>query len=399
MPGDELMARYVVEALIASGGMADVYRARDRRLDRVVAVKAFRIGTADARRFEVETRLLARLNHPNLVCVFDAGEGDGVPFIVLQHVEGQTLADRLTSGPLGDREARRLAVDVASALVYVHGQRIVHRDVKPSNILLEPDGRALLGDFGVAVLLDATRLTIDGSTIGTAAYLAPEQATGHAVDARADIYALGLVLLEALTGRVAFTGSLQEVVTAKLGRDPHVPPDLPSPWPGLLAAMTRRDPSQRPDAHDVLTVLAAPERAGATPAATRVMPASAMPAPPPPWRRPWLAAAALVAALVGLAAVAALVMALGSGGGSDGDNAPTSTSSVPAATETTIDRVAHCAALEAEKEALDDELRQGERGRGRGKGGDGDDNDDDDAKEAFEEAKDSIEDQKKAAGC
>lgn len=253
-PGD-VLDRYEIEALIARGGMADVFLARDRRLDRHVAIKAFRVGTADPARFDAETRLLARLTHRNLVSVFDAGEHDDVPFVVLQHVPGHTLATRLAAGPLPRDEVTRLARDVTAALEYVHAQRIVHRDVKPSNIFLHADGRSMLGDFGVAMLLDATRFTTDAAIIGTAAYLAPEQATGDTVTEAADVYALGLVPLESLTGLPAFAGSLQEVITAKLGRDPLVPIALDEPWPALLSDMTNRDPDLRPSAAEARDVL------------------------------------------------------------------------------------------------------------------------------------------------
>lgn len=422
--GDELMGRYEVESLIASGGMADVHLARDRRLGRAVAVKSFRVGT-DPRRFEAETRLLAALQHPNLMSVFDAGEHDGVPFIVLQHIAGPTLADRLREGPLAPDEVQRLALDVTSALDYVHRQRIVHRDVKPSNILFEPDGRAVLGDFGVAVLLDATRLTADAATIGTAAYLAPEQATGGDVDAATDMYALGLVLIEAQTGEPVFAGSLPEVVAAKLGGDPPVPAGLPSPWPGLLTAMTRRDPRARPDAGAVLASLGAGGAAGA-PEPTQVLAAGdplaggdaepTMVAPaggPPPdraygvpvWRRPMVAAAMVV----GAAAVLAGILFLGTGGAGDGDEsgataATTTTTAAPLAaqTTTTTSRDARCAELEAQKDAIEDAIEDAKDGPPGQRGKDKDDDDDDEVEELVENLEDdkkAVEQEQKSSGC
>lgn len=250
-PGEVLNDRYEVGALIAAGGMADVHLARDVRLERDVAVKVFRIGAGDSRRFEAETRMLSGLAHPNLVAVFDAGEHAGTPYVVLQRIDGPTLATRLREGPLTDDQTRRLASDVAAALEYVHRRRIVHRDVKPSNILIDEHGNALLADFGVALLLDATRLTLDAATIGTAAYLAPEQATGGEVTEAADIYSLGLVLLEALTGRAAFSGTMQEVLTARITREADIPSDVGPAWAPLLTAMTRRDPAARPSAEQV----------------------------------------------------------------------------------------------------------------------------------------------------
>lgn len=247
-----LTDRYEIGALIAAGGMADVHLARDLRLDRDVAVKAFRVDAGDSRRFEAETKILSSLAHPNLIAVFDAGEEDGTPFLVLQRIVGPTLAARLREGALREDELRRVGSDVAAALEYVHRQRIVHRDVKPSNILIDEHGNALLADFGVAMLVDATRLTLDAAMIGTAAYLAPEQATGGEVTAAADVYSLGLVLLEALTGHPAFSGTMQELVTARVTRELDIPSDLAPPWSSLLTAMTRRDPAVRPSAAQVL---------------------------------------------------------------------------------------------------------------------------------------------------
>jgi serine/threonine protein kinase len=381
-PGDELMGRYTVEALIASGGMADVHLGRDRRLDRTVAIKSFRIGASDPRRFEAEVRLLARLHHPNLLSVFDAGEHEGVPFVVLQYVEGSTLAERLAAGPLRSDEVQRLGIDLASALDYVHRHRVVHRDVKPSNILMDSEGRALLGDFGVAVLLDATRLTTDAGTIGTAAYLAPEQATGHDVDGRADTYALGLVLLEALTGEVAFTGSLTEVVSAKLSRDPDVPPGLPAPWPGLLTAMTSRDVNRRPGAGAVVTTLTS--GAGGD-GATMVLPVThRLPAVAPGWRRP------LAAVVTAIALIAGLVLLLAAASGDDPPALATSTTTTPTTTPpTTSTTVATTSTTSRDDrcEELDDQLE------------DLDDDDDDERGGPRRSLKKRIEDEMKALDC
>ena len=247
-PDAVLQGRYHVADLLAQGGMADVFRAHDTTLGRDVAIKAFRVGAGDVRRFHSETRILAALDHRNLVRVLDAGDLHGQPYVVLELVAGPTLAHRLGDGPLSDGDARRVGADLAGALAYVHAANVVHRDVKPSNILLAPDGRALLGDFGIALLLDTTRLTAAAETLGTAGYLAPEQVGGGLVTAAADVYALGLVLLEALTGNRAFVGTAQEVMMARLARAPSVPPDLASPWSELLSAMTALEPSVRPTA-------------------------------------------------------------------------------------------------------------------------------------------------------
>ena len=262
LPGAVLGGRYHVQELIARGGMADVFRAQDSMLDRDIAVKAFRVGASDVRRFETEARILARFDHPNLVRVYDVGTEAEQPYVVLQLIPGPTLTRRLEEqGALAEPEARRVATDVSGALAYVHAAGIVHRDVKPSNILLAPDGRAVLGDFGIALVIDTTRMTAAAETVGTAAYLAPEQLTGRDISAAADVYSLGLVLLEALTGVLPFAGTPQEMMAARLARPPAVPASLPAPWPELLTAMTRPDPSGRPAAASIATSLGAPSDA------------------------------------------------------------------------------------------------------------------------------------------
>ena len=222
-----LRDRYVLESLLGSGGMADVHRATDTTLERSVAVKVLRdvAGDESARhRFVAEARTLAGLSHRNLVTVLDAGigEDDDRPFLVMELVEGRSLADALEDGPLTPEDAAAVGAQVAAALTYAHGRGVVHRDVKPGNVLLGGDGRVKLADFGIARLLgDTARHTRTGTAIGTAAYLAPEQVRGEDVTGAADTYALGLVLLEALTGRRAFPGSPTEAALARLGGRAH----------------------------------------------------------------------------------------------------------------------------------------------------------------------------------
>jgi serine/threonine protein kinase len=248
--GPVLMDRYELGRHIARGGMGDVFEAQDRQLQRRVAVKLFRgAAPSDRARFKAEAVTLAALNHPGLVQVYDAGEHEGDAFVVLELVEGPTLASRLAdTGPESPGEVAELGAQVADALAYVHEHGVVHRDVTPPNILCGPDGRPRLADFGIARLIDTTRLTAPETALGTAAYMAPEQVLGHEVTPAADIYSLGLVLLEMLTGRRAFVGSPHEVAVARLARQPSVPGDIPEVLRRLIREMTHPSVSGRPSA-------------------------------------------------------------------------------------------------------------------------------------------------------
>ena len=254
-----LSERYLLGDVIGRGGMADVYRARDQVLGRSVAVKVLRVITADeaARaRFTTETRTLAALNHPGLVTVLDAGTDGATPYLVMELVEGATLADSCRGTPLDGPTVAAMGAQIGGALQYVHDNGIVHRDVKPGNILLGVDGRVLLADFGIARLTaDAARLTATGYTIGTAAYIAPEQVRGATIGPATDVYSLGLVLLEALTGERCYLGPPHEAALARLNGPPPTPDGLPPPWPDLLRRMTAQDPEDRPDGPDVIRTL------------------------------------------------------------------------------------------------------------------------------------------------
>lgn len=247
-----LSERYHLEALVGRGGMADVYRARDRVLERPVAVKVVRgASEEDGRRFAREIRAMAALSHSGIVQIFDAGTHDDAPYLVMELIEGSSLPDLLADGPLDHDKVVGLGRQLARALAHAHDLGVVHRDVKPANVLVGADGRPRLSDFGIARLADATRVTTPGMTSGTAAYLAPEQLEGDDVGPPADVYSLGLVLLEALTGRREFTGTAVEAAMARLHRDPVVDDDLGAPWDTLLPAMTARDPDARPRARQV----------------------------------------------------------------------------------------------------------------------------------------------------
>ena len=270
--GHLLADRFRVEAILGVGGMSTVYRATDEALGRTVALKVFRSDLADAddvRRQRDEVQLLASLSAPGLVTLFDAvAEGSeghhGRAFLVLEFVDGIDLRTRLLEGVPDVTLVGRIGSDVASALSFIHSRGVVHRDVKPGNILLPhdhptPDApRAKLADFGIARLLDDAGMTTTGTVIGTAVYLSPEQAMGATVGTASDVYSLGLVLLESLTGARAFPGTAVEAAVSRLARDPEIPATLSDPWRGLLASMTRRDPLDRPEAAAVAAMLAGP---------------------------------------------------------------------------------------------------------------------------------------------
>ena len=235
--GRLLAGRYRIGALIGSGAMAKVHRAYDMRLERPVAIKRFIANGSDEkrRRVEEEARLLAGLRHPGLVTVYEAGEDDGVRYLVMQLVNGPNLHLALEREKPTTDEVVSLGRHLLETLAYVHGRGVVHRDVKPSNILVDLDGDAYLADFGLARLVDAGGLTRTGEIVGTAAYLAPEQVRGEAAGMAVDVYALGLVLLQCFTGKQEFPGTQTESALARLTRDPVIPDWLPEPVAELLA--------------------------------------------------------------------------------------------------------------------------------------------------------------------
>jgi serine/threonine protein kinase len=351
--------RYRLGEVIGRGGMSSVYCARDEKLGRDVALKLFVPQAPDAdelKRQEAEIQLLATLNHPSLVTLFDAGIDTRIPdeprpFLTMELVEGQDLRSRIRHSPVPLDELAVIGAGIADALAYVHSLGIIHRDVKPGNILLvqvrpgEPL-RPKLTDFGIARIVDGTRLTATGAMVGTAAYLSPEQAMGSPLTPATDVYSLGLVLLECIKQTVEYPGSAVESAVARFHRAPEIPADVPQEWAELIRSMTAVEPLQRPSAGGVEIAL---RRALVSPASvpgelasepTRVLPAMpfrppsitaepptpeperphhhssdapgavavAQPASPPRGRRFWLAA--ILVLLVLAAAAAALTLAL-----------------------------------------------------------------------------------------
>ena len=306
--------RYTVERRLGRGGMATVYLARDTVLDRPVALKVLAEHLADddafRERFLREARLAARFVHPNVVQVYDADEDDRGPFIVMEFVEGHTLADELKHrGRLPPAEAVGIGIQVCAALEAAHEAGLVHRDIKPQNILLRPDGRVKIADFGIARSLDATRHTEIGTVLGTAAYLAPEQARGETVTPAADIYSLGVVLYELLTGRTPFEADTLPELLLKREQGALVPPrdivpDVPIALERVVMRCLALEPQHRPAS---AAELARALEGGTDEPPTVPMAAVTRVRTPP--RRGLLAVAAVVLALV----AASLALALSSG--------------------------------------------------------------------------------------
>jgi tRNA A-37 threonylcarbamoyl transferase component Bud32 len=238
--GTRLNGRYRLDARIAAGGMSTVYRATDETLERQVAIKLMnREVSADSdqlERFRREARAVAQLNHPHVVGVIDAGEDEGRPYIVFEYVEGETLKERIRRhGRLEISEAIAYAIEIGRALGAAHARHIVHRDVKPQNVLIDEEGSAKVTDFGIARTLEEDGLTADGRVLGTTDYVAPEQALGRHVTGQSDLYSLGVVLYEMLTGEVPFKGENQVAVAMKHVRDAL--PDVQAKRPEVSAAL------------------------------------------------------------------------------------------------------------------------------------------------------------------
>jgi len=328
-----LSGRYKLEAKLGSGGMSTVYLARDETLDRPVAVKVMHREMSEQadqlERFRQEAKAVAKLMHPNVVSVIDAGEDGGHPYIVFEYVKGETLKQRISRvGALDAQEAIAYAIEIGRGLTVAHARKMVHRDIKPQNILIDEEGRAKLTDFGISRQLEQDGMTATGRVLGTTDYVAPEQAMGRGVDPRSDIYSLGVVLYEMLVGQVPFEAESQVGVAMK-----HVNEELPDVQrrrPGLSAAValvvdraTTKNPAERyqgidemiDDLETALEVEAA--RAGSTTGeATSVL--DAVPAPRRKLsvrsRWSWAAIAALLF-VVGATLLTVQLISSGIGGG------------------------------------------------------------------------------------
>ncbi|MEX0673475.1 MAG: protein kinase, partial [Gaiellaceae bacterium] len=254
MIGELIAGRYMLEELCGSGGMSSVYRAHDRLLERNVAIKILHssyLEDGDAvERFRREARSVAQLSHPNVVTIIDRGEEDGHQFIVFEYVPGKTLKDYLARrGPLPPGEALSLAIEVGKGLAYAHRQGIVHRDVKPQNVILNGDGLPKVTDFGIARSVDVEKgVTQTGTVLGTSDYIAPEQASGGPAVPESDVYGLGCVLFELLTGSTPYSGgSFVDVAMQHI----HSPtpsvrerrPDVPARVAGAVERAMAKDPA------------------------------------------------------------------------------------------------------------------------------------------------------------
>jgi eukaryotic-like serine/threonine-protein kinase len=251
--GSLVLNRFLIERRIGSGGFGTVYEAWDGRLERSVAVKAIEeVGARNSRRVLREAQAAARLNHPGIVTLYEIGEEDGNALLVTELVEGATLAELSREGALSDREIGEIAADLCEALDHAHCRSVIHRDIKPQNVLVTDEGepRAKLMDFGVARLADGASLTAPGDVVGTLAYMAPEQAEGREAGPAADVYALALMLYECWSGenpnRRATPAATARAIGARFRPLRRLRPDLPRELVDTVDACLQRRPERRP---------------------------------------------------------------------------------------------------------------------------------------------------------
>jgi eukaryotic-like serine/threonine-protein kinase len=370
LEGRILDGRYRLGSLLGVGGMARVYLASDRVLERQVAVKVLSPPYAQdpvfVERFRREARSAASLSHPNIVAVFDSGSDAGEHYLVMEYVAGQSLAELLADqGRLAPRRAAELGVEVCAALAAAHAQGLVHRDVKPANVLVGAEGRVKVADFGIVKAAATVTLTGTGTVLGTAAYLSPEQAQGGPVDARSDLYSLGCVLYELVTGAPPFGSGADSSPVAVATRHLHQPPEPPSArnpqvdasLDAVVLTALAKDPARRCQSASELqaalervlagkAVAAGPGRPGAAavpteplfglPARTGVLAATTGPAVRDAGRRPgWPRWALAVAGLaLGLGLVAAVLWPDGASTPTRGETGPTAAPATSAASTT-----------------------------------------------------------------
>ena len=336
--------RYEVQGRIGVGGMAEVWRGYDRTLNRTVAIKTllpqFARDASFVDRFRREAQAAARLNHPGIVSVYDSGTDGETPYIVMQFIEGRTLADYLASGKtIPPMKATQVAKEIAEALAAAHAEGVIHRDIKPANVMVTRDGKVLVMDFGIARLISGPETAPQTSAVlGTASYLSPEQAQGHSVDARSDIYALGVVLYEMLTGRPPFTGDSPMAIAYKqVNATPEAPssvnPDVPPELDAVVMRALSKNPANRYQtgqefADDlerartggqVMATPLLPAAGEATQVISRPQPTSVLPPQqdePGGSRKAWVGAliAIVIMALLAAGAYLAITMFTGDGG-------------------------------------------------------------------------------------
>ncbi|MFL5951426.1 MAG: protein kinase domain-containing protein [Gaiellaceae bacterium] len=347
MVGETIADRYELEELVGHGGMSSVYKARDSLLERHVALKVLheQYSSDDdfVERFKREARSVAQLQHPNIVTVIDRGEEEGRQFIVFEYIDGENLKEHVVrKGRLEVRDALEIAIEVARGLAFAHDQGLIHRDVKPQNILLNGDGRAKVTDFGIARTVDVDGMTQTGTVLGTSNYIAPEQASGQPVDAHSDVYALGVVLYELLAGEVPFPGETFVAVAMKHMHEPapnllDVRGDVPLRVAAAVDRALEKDPEQRFPTMDAFAAeleacLAELDRESDG-GETMVLP-SARRAPQP---RRQVSRWPIAIGVIALLAIAAIAIALLASRGSNGTATPPASKRVQIAGVTSYD--------------------------------------------------------------
>jgi serine/threonine-protein kinase len=332
-----IAGRYRPVRRLGQGAMGDVWLADDVELERPVALKLL-APDADHARFEREARAAAALNHPNVTRLFDFGHDEGRPFMALEYLSGGSLEDRLAAGDrLPDDLTEDVATQLAAGLAHAHAQGLVHRDLKPSNILFDAEGRPKIADFGIASIRGGTTLTDEGTVLGTAGYISPEQATGQPATPASDVYSLGVVLFRMLTGRLPFEGESAVELAGKhvrLDAPPvaDVRPDAPARLAAVTASALARDPRARPQDGAALERALRTDQPAAPESATLILDP---PRPPRPQRTRTLALATFLLLLLAVGGVAAAFLLTRSSDRGHGATVPAGTTHNPTTAATT----------------------------------------------------------------